>query len=95
MARLYWNVPGAETRAFDLDEAPKRIGRGEECEIVIDEALVSREHARIEWKGGAHVLVDLASTNFTRVNGDRVTGEKTLQDGDQIRFARAECRYEA
>ena len=95
MARLFWNVPGGETRAFELENATYRVGRGEECEILIDEPLVSRVHARLEWRDAMHVLVDLDSTNYTRVNGERVTTERPLHDGDEIRFARASCRYEA
>jgi pSer/pThr/pTyr-binding forkhead associated (FHA) protein len=95
VARLFWNVPGGESRAFELENATYRVGRGEECEIVIDEPLVSRVHARIEWRDAMHVLVDLDSTNFTRVNDERLAGERVLHDGDRIRFARASCTFEA
>ena len=37
-------------------------------------------------------MVDLASTNLTRVNGEAVR-ERELADGDEVRFARALCRF--
>ena len=60
----------------------------------MDTPLISREHARIDFRDGAHTVVDLDSTNFTKVNGERVT-EKALQAGDEVRFSRAVCVYEA
>jgi pSer/pThr/pTyr-binding forkhead associated (FHA) protein len=39
------------------------------------------------------VLVDLGSTNFTRVNGERIRRERELQDGDLLAFGRARCRF--
>jgi adenylate cyclase len=62
------------------------------AEIFIDEALVSRGHARIEPVGDDFVVKDLGSTNGTRVNGILVE-ERRLEDGDEIRFARARCFF--
>jgi hypothetical protein len=38
------------------------------------------------------VVVDLGSTNFTRVNGERVVRERELVHGDELRLGRARCR---
>ena len=43
------------------------LGRSRECEIVIDDANVSRQHAELRPRGGAWVISDLGSTNGTRV----------------------------
>lgn len=96
MARLIWKKTENESDhvTFELAEAPLTVGRDPVCGVFIDAPLVSREHARIEWREGAHVVVDLASTNFTRVNGERVT-ERSLADGDEILFSRAACVYRA
>jgi len=67
------------------------VGR-EDAAIEIDEPLVSRQHARIERHGEGWKLVDLGSTNLTRVNGE-VIRERVLEHGDDIRFARAACRF--
>ena len=38
-------------------------------------------------------MVDLDSTNFTRVNGQRIRREHELEDGDELQFARARCVF--
>ncbi|MBX7185693.1 MAG: FHA domain-containing protein [Vicinamibacteria bacterium] len=96
MARLIWKKTDSpeDDISFDLGEAPLVVGRDPNCGIFINAPLLSREHARIEFKDGAHVVTDLDSTNFTKVNGERVT-EKPLKAGDRIHFSRAVCVYEA
>jgi pSer/pThr/pTyr-binding forkhead associated (FHA) protein len=70
------------------------VGRDEAASLRVDEPLVSRLHARIERRGEAFFVMDLGSTNLTRVNGE-VIAERELQDGDEIRFARACCIFRA
>ena len=96
MARLIWkrNDDPNEDVAFDLGDTSLIIGRDPKCSIFIDAPLISREHARIDYRDGGHVLVDMGSTNLTRVNGQRIT-EKPLQEGDEIHLSRARCVYEA
>ena len=95
MARLIWKRTSSpdEDVAFDLGNTPLVVGRDPNCGIFIDTPLLSREHARIDPKEGAHAVVDLGSTNFTKVNGERVT-ERMLRPGDIIHFSRAVCVYE-
>lgn len=90
-ARLVWERPDGERVEFSLDREAMVVGR-EDAPILIDEPLVSRQHARIEWRDDAWVVVDLDSTNFTRVNGE-VVHYRDLADGDEVRFARAKCRF--
>ena len=70
------------------------VGRDEEASLRVDEPLVSRLHARIERRGDAFFVLDLGSTNLTRVNGEAVV-ERELKDGDELRFARARCVFRA
>ena len=77
---------------FTLATSPLLIGRDEDADIRVDEPLVSRAHARIEKRGSAFFVLDLGSTNLTRVNGEAVV-ERELRDGDELRFARARCRF--
>ena len=93
-ARLVWRRPDGHELAFKLEPRALIVGRDEEADLRVDEPLVSRQHARLEPRDGEWLLTDLGSTNFTRVNGDIVT-ERLLEHGDQIRIARAECRFEA
>ena len=59
------------------------IGRND-ADLVLDDAQVSRHHARLRWVRGDLQLDDLRSTNGTRVNGVQIDGSRTLQDGDLI-----------
>jgi pSer/pThr/pTyr-binding forkhead associated (FHA) protein len=68
------------------------VGRDTEADIRVDEALVSRQHARIERREDAFCVLDLGSTNLTRVNGE-VVAERELRHGDEVRFARAQCLF--
>jgi pSer/pThr/pTyr-binding forkhead associated (FHA) protein len=77
---------------FPLATEVLTVGRDEGAEIRVDEPLVSRHHARIERRNGRYFVLDLGSTNRTRVNGAAVS-ERELHDGDEVRFARARCRF--
>jgi pSer/pThr/pTyr-binding forkhead associated (FHA) protein len=92
-ARLVWERSDGQRVEFPLDGEVFEVGRGEEAVIRIDEPLVSRCHARIERRGDGWVVADLDSTNFTRVNGERVRRECELADGDELRFGRARCLF--
>jgi predicted component of type VI protein secretion system len=63
------------------------IGRGSECDLVIDEAEMSRQHAVIEATPIGLHLKDLGSINGTFVNGAWVHNAE-LKAGDQIGFDR-------
>ncbi|MGC4089104.1 MAG: GGDEF domain-containing protein [Polyangiaceae bacterium] len=85
--------PRLGTRSI-LAEAPVDIGRGSACHLILDADSVSRRHARIEWTGQQHRLVDLASTNGTYLNGARVR-DSLLRDGDRIGIGKALLKYMA
>ena len=70
------------------------IGRSPDCSVHIADASVSRRHAEIRPAGDGWLLVDLGSTNGTRVNGASVT-ERRLADGDAITVGDAKLRFEA
>jgi pSer/pThr/pTyr-binding forkhead associated (FHA) protein len=93
VARLIWQRADGSTVEFPLLAPVTSIGRDAAADIVIDEPLVSRIHARIERRGDRCVLIDIGSTNLTRVNGEVVV-EHELAPGDELRFARACCRFE-
>jgi pSer/pThr/pTyr-binding forkhead associated (FHA) protein len=68
------------------------VGREDDADIQIAEPLVSRLHARLERRGESWFVIDLGSTNLTRVNGT-IVREKALQPGDELLFGRARCRF--
>ena len=92
-ARLVWERPDGKSVEFPLDGDAMEVGRDEDAAIRLDEPLVSRRHARLERRPEGWVVVDLDSTNFTRVNGERVRRERVLADGDELRLGRARCLF--
>lgn len=70
------------------------IGRSAESDFVIDDRTVSRRHATIRHEGDLWVLVDLGSTNGTRVNGARVDGRAVIWPGDELGFGAATARFD-
>lgn len=91
-ARLVWEKADGSRVDFPLGDLPLVVGRDQEADIRVDEPLVSRAHARIEPRDAGYAVLDLGSTNKTRVNGD-VIAERDLAHGDELRFARARCQY--
>ena len=65
------------------------VGRGEECDIVLPERQVSRQHVRIFKEDDAYYVEDLESRNGTWVNGQQLKGSRRLYDGDKIDLALA------
>lgn len=70
------------------------IGRGSDCDLVLDEPEMSRRHAMIENSGDGLYLRDLGSANGTFVNGVQVKNA-VLHPGDQIAFDRNRFLLEA
>ena len=60
------------------------IGRDASNEIPVNDAEVSRRHARLSFQGGKYVLEDTGSTNGTFVNGQRLTGPWVLKSGEVV-----------
>src|SRR5215470_16853631 len=76
-------TPGA---AYTLEGDQITIGRDSNNEIVINDAEISRRHARLTFQGGKYVLEDLGSTNGTFVNGQRLAGPRVLKAGEVVSF---------
>jgi pSer/pThr/pTyr-binding forkhead associated (FHA) protein/Flp pilus assembly protein TadD len=62
------------------------IGRQEGNTIRLTERNVSRRHARLLRQNGHVVVEDLGSSNGTRINGERISGQSTVKDGDLIQI---------
>lgn len=59
------------------------IGRSGDRDIVLEEEMVSRQHAKVRAEGSELLLIDLGSTNGTFVNGEKVR-RIALQNGDRL-----------
>jgi pSer/pThr/pTyr-binding forkhead associated (FHA) protein len=62
------------------------IGRQEGNTIRLTERNVSRRHARLLRQNGHVVVEDLGSSNGTRINGERISGQSAIKDGDLIQI---------
>jgi hypothetical protein len=63
------------------------IGKLDSCTLSLgQDPTVSRMHALLENYGSAWSIRDLGSRNGTYVNGERLTAERLLRAGDQLRL---------
>jgi len=77
--QLVWMDKKKSFKSFDL---PIHIGRLRQAEFVVDDPRVSRTHARIDWRNGSMILVDLSSYGcWVRFSGD----------GSDLLLRREEC----
>jgi hypothetical protein len=72
-------------QSIEIDTAVV-IGRTEECEITIDDPLVSRRHASVVRLESDLWVNDLGSRNGVYVNGSRIEDRYRLSDGDVLRI---------
>ncbi|MDQ2786258.1 MAG: DUF3662 and FHA domain-containing protein [Chloroflexota bacterium] len=79
-------------RTFPLRFADITIGRALDNDVVLDSNDVSRHHVRIEPAGTLLRLIDLGSTNGTRVNSRRVS-EHLLRNGDMVELGSTQLLF--
>jgi len=77
-----------------VTDRPVTIGRMAGSDVVLTDESVSRRHAEVRRVGSDIVLVDLGSTNGTKVNGSGIR-ERRLNDGDEITVGTTTMRFEA
>jgi len=80
-------------RRFVLTAGVNTIGREPSSTVCINDASVSRNHARITITGDQAMLEDLNSKNGTQVMGLVVKGTTTLKDGDEVEFGHVKGWY--
>ena len=79
-------------REFVLSGSSARIGRSRECEIQMDLASISRQHAVVEEVDGRFYVRDLGSRNGIRL-GDRPVAQAELHDGAEITVGEVLLRF--
>ncbi|MBW2527894.1 MAG: FHA domain-containing protein, partial [Deltaproteobacteria bacterium] len=92
MARLVLTTPEGQ-QIVELRPV-NSLGRHPSNSIQLLDKIVSKEHCIIEQRGNTFVLKDLGSLNGTFINRDRVQGEQTLNDGDDIALGSTRARFE-
>ncbi len=84
---------------YKLDKPTIRLGSASDCDIVLNDSVVSHFHATIEQKSdGGSWIRDLGSRNGTQVNGTPMSGSandsgRLLKDGDVITISYIELKY--
>jgi DNA-binding winged helix-turn-helix (wHTH) protein len=89
---LVWNE-----RTFALTEGDNLIGRDPGCTVWLDEAGVSRRHARIRVESASRLMTleDLHSTNGTFVGETQLSSKHSLRDGEVIQIGSATLTFRA
>ena len=85
----------ASGQRIDLTEEIVKIGRHQSCTIVFADSNVSRVHAQLQHDSTGWLVVDLGSTNGIKVNGTKISKEKSLTDGDELEFGTSTARFVA
>jgi diguanylate cyclase (GGDEF)-like protein len=91
LVHIYPTGSGMGAR-YELGASPLVIGRGNDCEIRINDHSVSRRHARIQPGVEGYCAIDLQSTNGTFVN-DVPANMQKLCDGDYLRVGNCIYRF--
>ena len=84
-ATLIVQTGAARGTTYNLPAKNMAIGRDPKGDIVVDDGKVSGTHAMLIYSGGAWAVLDQGSTNGTYLNGQRIIGQQSLSNGDQIR----------
>jgi len=92
-ALLYVETGARAGTDYRLSVGTTAIGRTSDSDIMIDDDTVSRQHALIREEGGRFTLHDRGSLDGTYVNGQKIRGPVTLQDGDEIGVGNTVLRF--
>jgi pSer/pThr/pTyr-binding forkhead associated (FHA) protein len=80
---------------FLLDQPLITLGRGTECDVLINDASISRQHAQFLRQVQGDYVQDLTSRNGTKVNNEPLTGPRLLVSGDVVSVGVITLQYSA
>jgi len=90
-ARLIFQRDGREQQQ-ELSSVGLTIGRGQACDLQLDDDRISTQHCRISILGGEWTVQDLRSANRTFVNEELVLERpRRLADGETLRLGCADA----
>jgi pSer/pThr/pTyr-binding forkhead associated (FHA) protein len=88
-------VQGQQTgETAELAPGLVMIGRGADCQLVLDDDYVSTRHARVVAGESGLYIEDLGSTNGTYVNGTRITAPTAISLSDTLRIGKTILKLE-
>src|ERR1700753_1311945 len=79
-----------QSHDIELVDGEFVVGRGSDCQLALDDALVSRRHAMLLVADSDLFIENLSSRNGVWVNGDKIEGRTKLADGDKVRIGSQE-----
>jgi len=95
VARAGRGIVVVDGKRFVVGAGGATLGRSRECDVVVDDANVSRKHAEIRPGPHGWTIADLGSTNGTRVNGRSVGGgAHPISPGDRLELGTASATFE-
>lgn len=94
-AKLICEAGPSSGQEFVLEGDEVVIGRAVDNPVSIPDTSVSRKHALVRRTGDGWAISDLGSGNGTLLNGEAVTDETVLNDGDVIRLGDTELRFDS
>ncbi len=94
MPKLISKSPEFEGKVFELSNDVVTVGRTDANEIEISHPSISSNHAELRKEGGDYKLVDLGSTNGSRVNDEKIT-EANLRKGDIVMIGNILFAYDS
>lgn len=78
---------------IDLPQGDTLVGRSANCQVTLDDPLVSREHARFRIRDATALVEDLGSRNGVQVNGTPAMGPTAIKNGDRVRIGTQELVF--
>jgi hypothetical protein len=70
------------------------IGRSRDCDVVLEDAGISRRHAQLLPTREGWTIEDLGSTNGVRLNGEELRGARALHPGDRVELGSTKIVFE-
>lgn len=80
--------------AYPILKACTIMGRHPDCDLVLDNAAISRQHAQVLESHGSYFVEDMRSRNGTYLNEKLIEGRQELADGDQLRICDVTMRFD-
>jgi pSer/pThr/pTyr-binding forkhead associated (FHA) protein len=90
--KLLYRDGNGRDASVDIAAEGAFLGRGADCAVRTDDAMVSRKNCKISFAGGRWIVEDLGSSNGTFVNEVRVQ-KQPLNHADVVRCGTLQVRF--